>query len=183
MKKSNSLHKSILNITFIALFAALCYISLMIFFFPLGNMYIHFGNLIVVVASLLIGGWQGGLSGSIGMGLFDIFNGHADSSPKTFLLKFLIGLTVGVIFVYLKKMGVNKTVSAVIGAILGMIVNLTGEVLWKTVQFTLAGSTFNAAFVSSVASQSSTLVNAAIAVVGGVALFSALEKPVKKIIK
>jgi uncharacterized membrane protein len=55
-------------------------------------MFVHFGNLIVVLAALLVGGWQGGLAGSIGMGLYDILNGHADSSPKTFILKFLIGL-------------------------------------------------------------------------------------------
>ena len=57
MKKNN--HQKLLDITFIALFAALCYIALTVLFIPFANMYIHFGNLIVVLAALLVGGWQG----------------------------------------------------------------------------------------------------------------------------
>ncbi|MBO5321917.1 MAG: ECF transporter S component [Clostridia bacterium] len=174
-------HQSLLDITFISLFAALCYIALTVFFFPVGPMFVHFGNLIVVLAALLIGGWQGGLAGSIGMGLYDILNGHADSSPKTFILKFLIGLTVGLVFVALNRISKRKTLNATVGAVCGMIVNLTGEILWKTVQYSLAGSSINAAFVTSLLSQSSTLLNAVIAVIGGVALFKLLEKPVEKI--
>lgn len=181
MKKN--LHQSVLNITFIALFAALCYIALTVFFFPVGPMFVHFGNLIVVLAALLIGGWQGGLAGSIGMGLYDILNGHADSSPKTFLLKFLIGFTVGLVYTILSRKLKSKTVAATIGAAAGMIVNLTGEILWKTVQYTLAGSTIDAAFVTALLSQSSTLLNAVIAVIGGVALFKVLEKPFLKLNK
>lgn len=239
--KSFSKNK-ILNITFIGLFAAISYIALMLFFFPFGQMYIHFGNLVVVVASLLVGGWQGGLAGSIGMGLYDLLNGHADSSPKTFLLKFLIGLTVGlvynffnsrkkyptatlyisgiaalliglaltvynltsigtigtdiavlialfivigilcVIFAVLKSKFSQKTASAIAGAACGMLVNIVGETLWKTVQFFLAGSSFSAAFSGALIAQGSTLINAAISIIGGVALFKALEKPFDKIL-
>ncbi len=240
MQNTNKLHEKVLNITFIALFAAISYISLMLFFFPVGPMYVHFGNLVVVVAALLVGGWQGGLAGSIGMGLYDIFNGHADSSPKTFLLKFLIGLTVGmvynffknrkkyptfalfisgiasliialallftntekfngsiailcpifiiigilcIIFAALKTKFSQKTASAIVGAACGMMVNIVGETLWKTVQFFLAGSSFTAAFSGAVLAQGSTLINAGVAIVGGVALFLSLEKPFNKILK
>jgi len=240
MQNTNKLHEKVLNITFIALFAAISYISLMLFFFPVGPMYVHFGNLVVVVAALLVGGWQGGLAGSIGMGLYDIFNGHADSSPKTFLLKFLIGLTVGLVYNFFKKrkkyptvalfisgiasliialtllfantekfngsiailcpifiiIGIlcvifaalktrfsQKTASAIVGAACGMMVNIVGETLWKTVQFFLAGSSFSAAFSGAVLAQGSTLINAGVAIVGGVALFLSLEKPFNKILK
>ncbi len=178
-----SLHESLLNITFIALFAALCYIALTVFFFPVGPMFVHFGNLIVVLAALLIGGWQGGMAGSVGMGLYDILNGHADSSPKTFILKFLIGLTVGLVYTALRKKIKSKTLSAAIGAVCGMLVNIVGEILWKIAQFYLAGSTFKAAVIASFLSQSSTLLNAVIAVIGGVALFGALEKPFERLKK
>ncbi len=238
----NKKQKNILNLTFISLFAALSYIALMLFFFPVGIMYVHFGNLIVVLAALLIGGWQGGLAGSIGMGLYDIFNGHADSSPKTFLLKFLIGLTVGIIYTFLNNrkkypslwlmisgfisliistalvisgIGNNnnfkgdisilapifiligilciifsllknkfsqKTASAIVGASCGMLVNIIGETLWKTFQFWIAGSSFSAAFTGAVLAQGSTLINAGIAIIGGVALFSVLHKPFSKIL-
>ena len=241
--KNQVSHKKILDITFISLFAALCYIALTVFFFPFANMYIHFGNLIVVLAALLIGGWQGGLAGSIGMGLYDLLNGHADSSPKTFLLKFLIGFTVGIVynlfknrkkypdkalfisgicsliisagliiysfsangefggksavlsplfitvgiicilFAALKTRFSQKTASAIVGAACGMTVNIIGEILWRTVEFFIAGSSFKAAFSGEVLAQGSTLINAGIAIVGGVALFKALEKPFDKILK
>lgn len=125
-KIGKSSHQRLLQITMIALFAALCYIVLAVLFIPFANMYIHFGNLIVVLAALLVGGWQGGLAGSIGMGLFDLLNGHADSFPKTFLLKFLIGFTVGMVyrfFVSRKKfpsaaLRIAGIVSAALGAAL-----------------------------------------------------------------
>lgn len=242
MSTQNKKKNNLINLTLIGLFAALCYIALMLFFFPFGQMFIHFGNLIVVTAALLIGGWQGGLAGSIGMGLFDLFNGHADSSPKTFLLKFLIGLTVGlvynifknrkkyptvtllisgsaslilgigiilyntikknsmgidlivlfslfivigifcIVFAFLNKKLSQKTAAATVGAACGMLVNILGETLWKTVQFSLAGSNVSAAFTASALAQGSTLINAAISIIGGVILFVSLEKPFNKII-
>ncbi|MBE6749980.1 MAG: ECF transporter S component [Ruminococcaceae bacterium] len=243
MQKNITNKKRILNITFIALFAALCYIALIVFFFPFAQMYIHFGNLIVVTAALLIGGWQGGLAGAIGMGLYDLLNGHADSVPKTFLLKFLIGLTVGIVFTLLKKRNKFPTLpmlvsgivslliatglvihtfiqnhafvgksavlvpifavigilcivfafegiklshsyaSATVAAVCGMLVNIVGETAWKTVQFNLAGSNLSAAFMGAVFAQGSTLINAGLAIIGGVALYFALEKPFKKMYK
>ena len=233
--------KAVLNLTLIALFAALCYIALAVLFIPFGGMYIHFGNLIVVLAALLIGGWQGGLAGSVGMGLFDCLNGYAVSSPKTFLLKFLIGLTVGAVYFAIKKRGKypflplllagiaclgvcggllahtfrqnraytgkaailfpifaavallcflfaalkdrfpHKTAAAILGATAGIFVNLIGETAWLFVTRLLEGATVQAAVVSAILGQPSTLINAGIAVIGGVALFSALEKPFHKI--
>ena len=234
--------KTVLNVTFIALFAALCYILLAVLFIPFAGMYIHFGNLVVVLAALLIGGWQGGLAGSIGMGLFDCLNGYAVSSPKTFLLKFLIGLTAGVVYTFIQKrkkfpalplvfaglicagvcggllvhtfeqnhaftgksailfpifavIGIlclvfaglknrfpQKTAAAIIGATAGMLINLIGETAWLFVTRLLEGATVQAAAASAIIAQPSTLINAGIAVVGGVALFTALEKPVHNII-
>ncbi len=241
MKSSKTTHQKIMDITFIGVFAALSYIVLAVLFIPFADMYIHFGNLVVVLAALLIGGWQGGLAGSIGMGFFDLFSGYATSAPKTFLLKFLIGLTAGlvyrffasrkrfpsvalfisggisvllgaaitvysvteyhaftgrsailapvffligvlcIVFGLLKKRFSQKNAAAVIGAVCGMAVNIVGETLWKVVTFTLAGSSVQAAFTTAVLGQASTLINAGIAVIGGVALFTALEKPFTKI--
>ena len=86
------------TIVLIGLFAALCYVSLYIQIpipSPVGKPFLHMGNMFVLLASLLFNGFIGGISGSIGMGLFDIMNGYAASSPKTFILKFGIGLVTG----------------------------------------------------------------------------------------
>ncbi len=236
-------HKKLLDITFIAMFAALCYIALTVLFIPFANMYIHFGNLIVVLAALLVGGWQGGLAGSIGMGFFDLFQGHADSAPKTFLLKLLIGLVTGLVFrflmnrkrypspqlyaaggcAFLVSVGLliyaftqnggyrgksavlaplflfvavlciifaalktrlsAKTASATVGASCGMLINIIGETAWKFFALMLAGSDMRAAMTMAVIGQASTLINAGIAIIGGVALFLVLEKPFSRILR
>lgn len=92
---------SIFSLSLIGLFSAICYISLMLFKIPIpspvGNPFIHFGNMFVILAALLFSGHIGGLSGSIGMGLFDLLNGWAASVPKTIVLKFGIGFVAGFI--------------------------------------------------------------------------------------
>lgn len=100
MNTTNSNQKkfSTRKIVLIGLFAALSYVSL---YFkipipsPVGKPFLHVGNMFVLLASLLFNGLIGGLSGSIGMGLYDIMNGYAASSPKTFILKFGIGMITG----------------------------------------------------------------------------------------
>jgi len=234
---------SILDITLIALFGALGYVSLVVLFIPFAGMYIHFGNLIVVLAALLIGGWQGGLSGSVGLGLFDLLNGHPDSAPKTIILKFLIGLTVGLVFNFLKKkdkllppflmvtsiisllisgsifgytlakygyiqgkssilipvflivgfLGLSFfilrkkfsqiTSAALVAGTLGMLINIIGEYIWKYFFYLFSGMDSSAAFVASALDQGSTLINAGIAIIGAVFLYTLLAKPFYRITK
>ncbi|MEG1887698.1 MAG: ECF transporter S component [Oscillospiraceae bacterium] len=232
---------SILDITLIALFAALCYVSLMVLFVPFAGMFIHVGNLLLVLAALLCGGIQGGLAGAIGMGLFDLLNGHADSVPKTLILKLLIGLAVGIAFKFFskrskiiwksffaismasfivslsllvysfvtyEKFGGKSAVlclcffglflvfallfsfkkkidpiviSAFLAATIGMTVNIIGEFAWKFVYYLLLGNVPQAALTTATLAQGSTLINAVIAIIGGVTLFLILKKPFFKI--
>ena len=102
MKRRNYL----LNYILAALFAALCYVALIFNIkipSPIGKPMFHFGNLIMIICALLCGGIPGGLAGSIGMGLYDLTHGYVSSSPKTFILKFLIGITVGFVYNLLRK--------------------------------------------------------------------------------
>lgn len=101
LNHTGSAHNSLLQTVMIALFAALSYLALIVLRIPYpapsDKPFIHLGNMIVILAALLIGGWQGGLSGSIGMGLFDIANGYLIYSPKTIILKFGIGFFTGLV--------------------------------------------------------------------------------------
>lgn len=92
--KSTS-RNTLLTTVLIALFAALAYVVLYIKI-PMGEQFVHMGNMVTILAALLIGGWQGGLSGSIGMGLYDIFF-YPTSVVKTLILKFGIGFFTGLI--------------------------------------------------------------------------------------
>ena len=91
------------KIALVALFAALSYV---VFTFlqikiplPGGDATsIHFGNAIVVIAALVIGGPLGGLAGSIGMTIGDLLDPvYVIYAPKTFILKFCIGLITGLV--------------------------------------------------------------------------------------
>lgn len=91
---------SIHTMVLIGLFSALCYVALLFKIpipSPVGKPFLHMGNMFVILAALLFSGTIGGLSGSIGMGLFDLMNGYASSVPKTLLLKFGIGAIVGIV--------------------------------------------------------------------------------------
>ena len=94
---------SVLNMVMIGLFAALSYVAVWVLRIPVGPMFVHLGNLTVVTAALLLGGWQGGLAGAVGMGLFDLLGGYAASSPKTVLLKFMIGLITGLVYMAIRR--------------------------------------------------------------------------------
>ena len=59
---------------------------------------IHLGNAVCVLGALLLGGAYGGLGGAIGMTIGDLLDPvYIVYAPKTFLLKFCIGLITGLI--------------------------------------------------------------------------------------
>lgn len=88
------------TIILIGLFAALSYVALLFKIpipAPVGNPFLHMGNMFVILAALLFSGPIGGASGALGMGLFDLMNGYASSVVKTLILKFGIGIVVGLV--------------------------------------------------------------------------------------
>ncbi len=103
----------ILEITLIGILSALSYIGVMINIpipSPLGKPMIHLGNLVVIISAIMFGGFIGGLSGSIGMGLYDIISGYDIwSIIRTLILKLILGLIVGIIYHRMIKKDKNKT--------------------------------------------------------------------------
>lgn len=113
--KFNALSKNkqiILRICLIGIFSALSFIGTTIKVpipAPLGDTIVHLGNLVVVIASLLFGGITGGLSGSIGMGLYDIYHGYDIwSITRTLILKLVMGLIVGILYQLMMKKKMKK---------------------------------------------------------------------------
>lgn len=86
-----------------ALLAALCFVSFTFLQIkipmPGGDATsLHIGNAFCVLAALLLGGVYGGLAGAVGMSIADILDPvYITVAPKTFILKFCIGLIVGLV--------------------------------------------------------------------------------------
>ena len=67
---------------------------------------IHFGNAVCVLGALILGGVYGGIGGAIGMTIGDLLDPvYVVYAPKTFILKFCIGLIAGLIA---HKIGKNQ---------------------------------------------------------------------------
>lgn len=59
---------------------------------------IHLGNAVCVLGALILGGVYGGIGGAIGMTIGDLLDPvYVLYAPKTFILKFCIGLITGLI--------------------------------------------------------------------------------------
>ncbi len=97
----NRAQNALVYLVMTGLFAALSFVALF-FKIPIAGQFVHVGNAVTLLAALLIGGVYGGLSGSIGMGLFDLIY-YPTSLATTLVLKFGIGLFTGLIFRYGRK--------------------------------------------------------------------------------
>lgn len=172
------------------LLAALCYIgfAFLKIDIPVGpeKTAFHFGNVFCVLASLLIGGYWGGLAGAIGMTIGDLTTSYVTSAPKTFLLKLSIGLIVG--FVAHKIFKLNKEHSAkyitcvtILSSSCGMAFNMLADPIvgyfYKTY---LLGVPQDISKALAKIAALTTGVNAVIAVAAASALYIALRPALKK---
>ncbi|SFE20707.1 ECF transporter S component [Peptostreptococcus sp. D1] len=125
-------------ITQTAILAALCFVTFTFLQIkipvPGGDATsIHFGNVFLVLAALLIGGVYGGLAGAIGMTIADLLDPvYIIVAPKTFILKLCIGLIVGAIaHKYAKINGSDDKKYiikwAIIASIIGMGFNVVAD--------------------------------------------------------
>ena len=96
--------RTVIKLAQTALLAALCFVSFTFFQIkipmPGGGdaTSLHIGNAFCVLAALLLGGGYGGLAGALGMTIADVLDPvYIVGAPKTFVLKFCIGLIVGLV--------------------------------------------------------------------------------------
>ncbi len=96
---------------------------------------IHLGNAVCVLGALLLGGFYGGLGGAVGMTIADLTDPiYIVYAPKTFLLKFCIGLISGFIAHKLGKITLETnsrkvTLWAALAAAGGLLFNVVFDPL------------------------------------------------------
>ncbi len=173
-----------------ALMAALCYVGFQFLRIdiPVGESKtaFHLGNAFCVTAALLLGGWQGGLAGAIGMGIADLTSGYATTAPQTFIMKFLIGVIVGLVAHKIGHLSEQKDPKKVLlwsalGSAAGMVFNVVLDPILSYIRKRyILGIPQELAEISKRWSQTTTLVNAALAVLVAVILYNALMPLLRK---
>ena len=171
------------------LMAALCYIGFAVFKIDIpvgpGKTAFHFGNVFCVLAALLLGGFWGGLAGAIGMTIGDLFDPvYVVYAPKTFILKFCIGLITGLIahkIAHISTETDNKKVYkwSLIAAVGGLLFNVIFDPLFGYF-YKLAILGKPAAEVTLAWNVASTSINAVTSTIVAVLVYNAVRPALKK---
>lgn len=146
---------------------------------------IHLGNAVCVLGALILGGFYGGLGGAVGMTIGDLLDPvYIIYAPKTFLLKFCIGLITGLIAHKISKITSETDHSKVVfrtsfAAIGGLLFNVIFDPLigyfYKRI---ILGKP--AADVTLAWNIASTSINAVISAIVSVLVYLALRPALKK---
>lgn len=146
---------------------------------------IHLGNAVCVLGALLLGSVYGGLGGAIGMTIGDLFDPvYVVYAPKTFLLKFCIGLITGLIahrIGHIRSQQENGKVLkwAVLAAVGGLLFNVIFDPLvgyfYKLVILGKPAAELTLAW-----NIAATSINAVTSAVVSVAVYMALRPALKK---
>jgi uncharacterized membrane protein len=141
---------------------------------------IHLGNAVCVLGALLLGSVYGGLGGAIGMTIGDLFDPvYVIYAPKTFILKFCIGLITGLIAHKFGKISTSNDTRHIfrftlLAATCGMLFNVIFDpLLGYFYKLAIVGEP--AAKVALVWNISATSINAVLSVVVSVIIYMALR--------
>ena len=173
------------NLAMAAIFAALCYVGCTYFKIPIpgSTSFFHFGNTFCVLGALFLGGFWGGMAGSIGMTISDLFNGYVVSAPRTFILKLCIGLIAGFVAHKIFRIADNKRdrklplpVATVISCVAGMAFNVVADpLLGYLYKMYIMGIPQDVASSLAKIATVATAVNAVVAVIAATVFYLALR--------
>ncbi|OQB14750.1 MAG: hypothetical protein BWY15_00901 [Firmicutes bacterium ADurb.Bin193] len=103
------------RIAYMGLMSALVLLCTLYVKIPVGYGYLNAGTIIIIVASCIFSPVFGGIVGSVGSSLADFLGGYSVWVPSTIIIKFLIGVVVGI--GYYKKGAVKWLLYTVAGVI------------------------------------------------------------------
>ena len=148
---------------------------------------LHIGNAFCVLAALLLGGGYGVLAGAVGMTIADILDPvYIVGAPKTFVLKFCIGLITGLVahkIAHISESNDKKYVFkwSVIASVCGLGFNVIFDpVVGYFYKRFLLGQPQEVASVLAKWSTAATFVNAVVSVILVAIVYNALRPALKK---
>ena len=173
------------KIALAGILAALCYVGYAIFpAISVTGTKVHIGNAFVALGALLIGPLYGGLAGAVGLSLADILGGFAESAPRTFICKLVIGLVAGLLAHKAGKLDRSRDrkhviLWTVVSTVVAMLFNCIFEPALKYVWYTLltpnADKAQSAIKAMMTVTTFATMINAVINSVVGIIFYLALR--------
>lgn len=183
-------HEKLIKLTLTGVFAALSYVVFTFLQFkimlPGGDATsIHLGNAVCVLGALILGGFYGGLGGALGMTIGDIFDPiYIVYAPKTFILKFCIGLITGLIAHKIGKINQKTDTKSVLTFVIAAAV---GGLLFNVIFDPLVGYFYKLLILGKPAAEltlawniAATGINAFISAIVSVIVYMALRPALKK---
>lgn len=170
------------QLVLMGVFAALTFIGTQIFRIPVGEAFIHFGNVFLMLAALTLGPVKGAVSATFGFVIFDLLNGYAAEIPKIIILSMIKGLVCGYLFEKLNHK-TPEIYAIILATFLGFLTYPPLDTLWRTVQNMLLGVDFKAAFTAGALNQISPIINMIFGVVAVPICYELVIKPAFKAVK
>ncbi|MDO4324161.1 MAG: ECF transporter S component [Lachnospiraceae bacterium] len=146
---------------------------------------IHLGNAVCVLGALIMGGVWGGIGGAVGMTIGDLLDPvYIVYAPKTFILKFFIGLITGLVAHKIGKINQSNDRAyvarwTVIASVCGLLFNVIFDPLfgyfYKRIILGKAAAEVTLAW-----NIASTSINAVLSVIVATVVYLALRPALKK---
>lgn len=125
-----------------ALFAALACVATMSVRIPTPGTggYIHPGDAIVILSGIILGPVWGFLAGGIGSAFADLLGGYFIYVPITLVIKGLVALISGIIYLHMKKTPKSHYIAVILGGISDIILVAGGYFLCESFMYGTAGA-------------------------------------------
>lgn len=170
------------DLSAIGVMAALVLIATMYFKIdiptPLGKTMLHLGNVMCVLGGLLFGGVSGGFAAGIGSAIYDIMDPtFAPEFWITFILKFVMGFIAGTIASSGKRTKAKIIIAAAVGSLSYVVLYIAKTII---TQYYIMGNPWQTVVAVVITKGTTSLLNAAIATVASVILYTLIAPALKK---
>ena len=140
MKTNRPLFKLTSTAVFAALILTATYLSLPV---PGGSGYVNLGDCLILVAALWLGPLWGGIAAAVGAGLTDLILGFVYYAPATFIIKWLVAVTMFLIFKVLSKTKLHFSLCFIISGTLAELLMVMGYFVFEIFLYGLGAALFD----------------------------------------
>ncbi|MBR3148862.1 MAG: ECF transporter S component [Eubacterium sp.] len=117
------MNKKLHKITATAVFSAMIFVLTFAIKFPAASGYVHMGDSLLYLCTLIMGSPWGMIAGAIGEGFADVAGGYVAYAPATVIVKVLAALP----FVYVRKKSAKLfSLPSVIASVIAGVINTAG---------------------------------------------------------